>query len=242
MGGCVAGRYGAAGGWYGLKKCFDRARAENIPIFDAGYLRLISHAEAEHLFRGAGGVRIPLLAERLDNLHEASNVLVEKFGGRFMNVLEESGWDAIALAQPITRHFSSFRDTSLWRGQAVHFLKRVQIVSNDIIYALKREGKTLRRIDELTAFADYKLPQVLREMGILEYSTALLEKVDNEVAISHNSPEEIEIRAATIWAVELLRQEIKTLTAGDIDNLLWLLSQNMQEKARPYHKTRTIYY
>jgi hypothetical protein len=76
----------------------------------------------------------------------------------------------------------------------------------------------------------------------LEYSNELAEKVDNYIELTHDSEEEIEIRAATIWGVELLRQIMPDLTAGEIDNTIWLLSQNLQNQAQPYHRTRTIFY
>jgi hypothetical protein len=56
----------------------------------------------------------------------------------------------------------------------------------------------------------------------------------------------VELRAATIWACELLRREMSrvsdlTITAVEVDQLLWYLGQNSSEM-RSYHRTRTIYY
>jgi hypothetical protein len=63
--------------------------------------------------------------------------------------------------------------------------------------------------------------------------------------IPAGSEEEVEIRAATIWACELLRREMQKhgyhLTAAEIDLRLWHMSQQTAEM-RPYHRTRTIYY
>jgi hypothetical protein len=232
----------AKGGWYGLAAAFKRALKEGCKLLDADYLASLSYEDAAHIFRGEDGVQLPLLQERVEHLQEAGNVLKEKYAGQFINTIEASGWDAIKLAENIFTDFSSFRDISIWNGNEIRFLKRAQITPNDITYALHGAGKKLSRIDELTAFADYKLPQVLREMGIVEYSPALAEKVDAEIELPHDSREEIEIRSATIWAIELLRQAIGTMTAGEIDNVIWLLSQDMQTESRPYHKTRTVYY
>ncbi|TMC84749.1 MAG: hypothetical protein E6J10_09115, partial [Chloroflexi bacterium] len=94
-------------------------------------------------------------------------------------------------------------------------------------------------------FADYKLPQVLRHFGVLEYHPTLAERIDNQQLLEAGSEEEVEIRAATIWACELLRREMirqdHPVTAAEIDLRLWLLGQNSSEM-RPYHRTRTIYY
>ena len=55
----------------------------------------------------------------------------------------------------------------------------------------------------------------------------------------------MEIRAATIWACELLRRAMQEyghfITAADIDLRLWQMGQQSAEM-RPYHRTRTIYY
>jgi len=58
----------------------------------------------------------------------------------------------------------------------------------------------------VTAFADYKLPQVLQHVGILQYSPSLEHKVDNGIFLEAGSPEELEIRENTIWAVELIKR------------------------------------
>jgi hypothetical protein len=111
------------------------------------------------------------------------------------------------------------------------------------------EGKGLgsfRDMEELTAFADYKLPQVLRHVGALDYSMGLTEKVDRMICLDPGSEEEVEIRTNTIWAVELIHREMKRLgkevSASQIDRLLWNLGQDDEFRARPYHRTLTIFY
>ena len=101
-------------------------------------------------------------------------------------------------------------------------------------------------MDKLTAFADYKLPQVLRHLGILHYSKPLAQKVDQLVYLKVGSPEEIEIRANTIWAVELIRKQLegkgKGLRPFEIDWILWNMGQQEDFKVKPYHRTLTIFY
>lgn len=228
-------------GWNGLRACFERALAEKVPILNAEYLSSISEKNAQNFFRGTGA-EIPLLKERAENLQETGMVLLEKFDGQFLNVVEESNFDAINLVELLTDNFSSFRDISYLDEKEIPFLKRAQITPNDIVYVLKDKNKKLERLDELTAFADYKLPQVLRMFGIIEYAQELAQKIDALVEIPHDIREEIEIRAATVWAIELLRQKIGNLSANVIDNIIWLLSQEIQAESKPYHRTRTIYY
>ena len=110
----------------------------------------------------------------------------------------------------IVENFPSFEDSSIYKGRRVYFYKRAQLLISDIFQAFDghKFGK-LRNITELTACADYKLPFVLRRLGIFSYSYYLTDKIDNQIQIDKDSEEEIEIRANTIWVVELIKQKLK---------------------------------
>jgi len=230
------------GGWFGLVACFKRANKEGVPILDSKYLSNITLEEASEFFRGKNGIEIPLLKERVINLREIGDILQKKFGGKIINLLKASDFDAIKIVKNIAENFPCFKDISYLDNKEVVFLKRAQICPNDFSYVLKNTENKIINLDKLTAYADYKLPQLLRMFGIINYNQFLAEKVDTMTEILHDSREEIEIRSATIWAVELLRQRIGKLIAGEIDNVLWLLSQEIQGESKPYHHSRTIFY
>jgi hypothetical protein len=82
-------------------------------------------------------------------------------------------------------------------------------------------------------------------LKVLEYHPTLAKRIDNQELLEAGSEEEIELRASTVWACELLRREMMhqdhPVTAAEIDLRLWLLGQQSNEM-RPYHRTRTIYY
>ena len=59
--------------------------------------------------------------------------------------------------------------------------------------------------------------------------------------IEPGSTEEVEIRAMTIQAVELLKYECKK-TAIEIDWILWQRGESQQQELQPHHRTETIYY
>lgn len=219
----------ATGGWYSLTKVFERALDEKVSILDVNYLLSLNEKEAEHLFKGQNNVDIPLLKERIKCLKDSAKVLKEKFSGKFINVLEKAQNDTLELIEIVCRNFKYFREP---------FLKRAQILPKDLSYL---NGLKIKNLDDLTAFADYRLPQVLRHYGVLIYNLKLSKKIDNYVLIKANSREETEIRAATVWACELLKKKLKT-NAGDIDNGLWLLSQDLKSVMLPHHRTRTIFY
>lgn len=65
------------------------------------------------------------------------------------------------------------------------------------------------RKEELTMFADYRVPQILRHLGIFEYSDELAKLIDTETELGFSSRYEVELRACTIMAVDMIMAEIK---------------------------------
>ena len=210
---------------------------------DATYYAQISLEQTQALFKSSNKHSIPLLKERQQNLREAGQILKEKFKGKFINVLEKSDWDAVKLVKLVFENFPSFYDVTTFNNQPVYFFKRAQIIAEDITYFKKQDQRAnLKNLNQLTAFANYKIPQILRAFDVIQYHPDLATKIDNEQTIKKDSPEEIEIRAATIWGVELLRQALKgKYSAIEIDNTLWVMSQD-SASLPPYHRTRTIFY
>lgn len=235
-------------GYNALAASLSLAMEEGRPLYDAASLAALDEETLADILRPApGAAPIPLFAERLANAREVGRVLLERYDGQFANALDAAGRDAVSLALLLTRDFSSFADVAPWNGQSVPFFKRAQICVADIFTAFEGKGLgTISDFDQLTAFADYKLPQLLRYQGVMVYIPELAAPVDAYQEIAAGSAPEIEIRAGTVWAVELLRralvrQGIKRI-ASEIDYRLWSESQTPTPDMRPYHRTRTIYY
>lgn len=231
-------------GYWAEAAALKRAITEGIPLWDATYLSTISSATIAHIFRGTG--TIPLVEQRVAHAREVGRVLLARFSGQFTHAIAEAKESAVALALLLAEHFPSFRDVAHYRNNEVRFLKRAQICCSDLSSAFTGEKwGAFTDLDQLTIFADYKLPQVLRHYSILEYHPVLAARVDSQQLLPAESPEEIEIRAATIWACEFLRRALMqhgvALTSAEIDLQLWLLGQHSHEM-RPYHRTRTIFY
>src|SRR5579859_783970 len=255
---CIEYRGERLNGYLAEAVALTRAVEEGYALWDARYLSDISSADMAAIFRGAPTaktsagnpatpVEIPLFEQRVANAREVGRVLLDRFDGQFSHVIEEAAGSAVKLALLLVEHFSSFRDVASFRGQAVLFYKRAQICVADLRAAFGgQQWGALSDVDQLSIFADYKLPQLLRHFGVLEYHPTLAERIDREELLEPGGEEEVQIRAATIWACELLRQTISAaahepLMAADIDAQLWLLSQNTPNM-RPYHRVRTIYY
>ncbi|HEX9035951.1 MAG TPA: queuosine salvage family protein [Ktedonobacterales bacterium] len=235
-------------GYNALAAALSRAVEEQQPVADAAWLADLEGDTLAHVLRpDEGAPAIPLFAERLNNAREVGRVLLDRYDGRFINAIEDADYDAVALEAIIARDFSSFADIAEWRGAPVPFLKRAQILVSDLRALTGGAGAgAILGMEYLTAFADYKLPQRLRALGVLEYVDSLARTVDSLTLITAGTEPEIEIRAATIWAVEALRRALAargaTRTASAIDERLWIESQTRLPDERPYHRTRTIYY
>lgn len=80
----------------------------------------------------------------------------------------------------------------------------------DLIGAMAEYGHEpeFKNKHELTMFADYRVPQILRHLGILVYGQELAQKVDSETELPYSSPEEVQIRAATVLAVQKIMDQI----------------------------------
>ncbi len=237
-------------GYWALAAALRRAVVRDaLPVWDAHWMAELDLAGARHLLRGEGRP-VPMEEMRLANLREAGRVLLRDWAGEFANLVASAGGDAPRLAQAIAAAFPSFRDEARWRGRSVRFLKRAQICVADL--ARLMAGDPLGRlegVEHLTAFADYKVPQVLRARGVLELTAALAARVDRQEELPAGSEEEVELRAATIWACEWLVRALRRagggdaagITAAEVDGLLWAAGQD-KAGLPPYHRTRTVFY
>lgn len=236
-------------GYWALAASLKRAiEEEGCPLWDADFLQDIDEEDAHCIFHSADhhSGRIPLFSARLANMHEVGRVLCRKYDGWFGNAIESAGGSAPALARLLATEFPSFDDMATYEGREVRFYKRAQICAADLYGAFGgKHWGDLRDLNRLTAFADYKVPQLLRAEGILAYAPALAARVDAREPLPAGSPEEVEVRAATVWAVELLRRSLAErgvlARAFEIDWYLWERAQGRADLA-PYHRTRTAYY
>jgi len=177
---------------------------------------------------------IQLLDERAAILRGVGAVLVERWDGRFANVVASVS-DVDSYLRLLTSEFPRLDDIPFW--------KLAQLSA----WILHIEGAVQwPDLDRLTAFADYIVPAALRALGVLRYSDDLAHAVDTWTPVEAGSRWEVEIRAATVWAchelclrVNELRPPELAVVDAQIDARLWLPFH-----AGPirHHLTRTIYY
>jgi hypothetical protein len=238
-------------GYWALAAALKRAVDEGKPLWDAGYLAAITADEVAEILRPADAETpaIPLFPERVAHLRELGAGLLAAYPDEepVAALLRDAGGSAIRLVKLVARLFPSFDDRAMYDGTEVRFYKRAQILVADLHGGFGGEGLgAFSDLDRLTAFADYKVPQVLRRFGVLVYADELSAKIDRKELLPAGSREEVEIRAATIQGCELLRRALQVLgtplRAFEIDWALWLAGQSLPPDTRPYHRTLTIYY
>jgi hypothetical protein len=213
---------------------------------DRSWLTARRWAEADDvavagLFAGQGG--IPLLAERRTVLNETGRCLDERFGGQCVHAVEEAGRHARQFAYLLAERFPSFRDVATYQGREVALLKRAQICATDLHCVWQQHGDPgLVGMDALTVFADYRLPQYLRHVGIIELQPDLAARIERSEELAAGAPAEIELRAATAWAGEIIRRTLGgAVPAWKLDFLLWQRSHDPDIRVA-HHRTRSVYY
>jgi hypothetical protein len=159
-------------------------------------------------------------------------------GGSFAALVDAAGGSAVTLAAQLSGT-TCFADASPYDGRTIPFLKRAQIVGADLHRA---RVATFDDLERLTMFADNLVPHVLRLDGVLDFAPALTARIDAGELIAHDSPEEVEIRAVALHAVELIATARPDSHAADIDQLLWLRGAAGRYKTAPRHRSRCTAY
>ena len=185
-----------------------------------------------------------LFAQALGDL---GRLLLTKYGGQFERLIRAADCSAEHLVD-VLAEMPFFRDVSRYDDLDVPFFKRAQLTAADLSLALGAKGLgAFRDLDRLTIFADNLVPHVLRIDGVLTYDPDLAARIDREDLITPGSPEEVEIRAAAVHAVELMRDALarhgRAVTSMGLDYVLWNRGQERHYKTiKPRHRARTVYY
>ncbi|KAM4698333.1 queuosine 5'-phosphate N-glycosylase/hydrolase [Rhinophrynus dorsalis] len=244
-------------GYWSLCAAMNRALDEGISLTTASYYSSITLEQLKHVLRSDSDTPIPMLEERLAILHQTGKILIERFGGSFLNCVKESQKSAVKLMQLVVENFPSYRDEGTFQGKKIAFYKRAQILVGDTWGVLEGSGDgCFYDIPEITMFADYRIPQALVHFGAMRYSDELIKKLKEGWLFQNGDVQEMEIRGCSIWAVELVCQHMRKLyekkgekMSSDInpvliDHFLWDYARDYREEIKgvPFHRVRCIYY
>ncbi|KAI9599390.1 hypothetical protein BDF19DRAFT_428571 [Syncephalis fuscata] len=233
-------------GYWALCAAINRAMGEGIPITQASFYANATDEQLLAIFRSNTSEQIHC------QLKEFVYCVKQQFNGSFVNCIKAANQQASNLVDIIVTRFSVFRDECDFnerKGKACF------------------DGKNFGQfndIDYITMFADYRVPQSLVYLGLLQYSTELQQQLEAGKPLDYGSRQEIEIRGNSIWAVEQLRQCMQATRnvdqSGNDDNshnnnstpinailldfYLWDFAKDNAEALSfiPVHRTRSIFY
>jgi hypothetical protein len=180
----------------------------------------------------------PLMADFAATLRDVGAHVEDDHGGRYGAVIEAAHGSAPALAD-LLAGWGAFADASTYEGRSVPFFKRAQIAAADAARAGLAE---LPDLDRLTAFADNLVPHVLRLDGVLRLDPGLERRIEAGELLEHGSPEEVELRACAVQAVELLAAARPDLTPAQIDATIWNRGGAPRYKWVPRPRSRNTAY
>lgn len=230
-------------GSYGLFYAIVKAIKQGNKLYDINYLKELTIDDLNNILKGT--IEIPLLKERYDILKKLVSE-IESIGNIDELFLKANSDQE--LLSIIVDNFSNFRDISIYNNKKVYFFKRATLLVEDLYQNIEEIRYKIKSNSGLFGCADYKISQVLRHFGILEYSKELESIIDNEQKLKHDSEMEIEIRACMIYAIELIKEQLNNkdvnMNSIEIDNALWLLSKNknFKKQAKPHHLTYNVFY
>ena len=167
--------------------------------------------------------RFPLLEERVQHLRE----LVPYAEEISLNLYNSDHED-------IEPHMASIVSRFPGYGSDI-FLKRASLY---FLQLYRRYRWFEEALHHLHIPADYQVPRLMDNLGILEYSAELRYEIDSDRLIPKWSQKECEIRAATVLVAKDLCKELKW-TVGDVDGYFWLGARGLENS---FHLTITSDY
>jgi hypothetical protein len=211
-------------------------------------LAMITAADCAAIF-GQADAPAPireLMEHFATSLRDLGSLVERHYDGRFLHLVEAANGSAERFVRSLAA-IPSFRDVAFYDGRDIPFYKRAQLAAADLHLAFAGVGPgRFDDLDRLTIFADNVVPHVLRIDGVLRYDPELAAQIDREALSPAGSAAEIEIRACALDACErivaLLRPVEPDMTAQRLDYLLWNRGRQPIYKARPRHRSRSLFY
>jgi putative queuosine salvage protein len=233
-------------GYFTVATCL-REQFASAGAWSAAELEKIDAEQCAVLFEQRGNDAVHELMELFARaLRDLGGWLAARHGGSFVRAVAAADGSAERLASSLAE-MPLYRDVARYAGFDVPLYKRAQITASDLAAAFGGCGVgAFRDLADLTIFADNLVPHVLRREGVLAYDAGLAARIERGELIAAGSPEEVEIRAVALHAVErvvaALRARGVAANAQQLDHLLWNRGQRPEIKAHPRHRTRCPYY
>ena len=188
-----------------------------------------------------GNVDIPLLEKRYKTIVGISKIVNERMNGNFYKFIKNITSDT-QLFDIIISNFESFKDERIYDGKTIYFYKLAQLLTSDILHIREKLEGIKVDYSNLIGCADYKIPQILRALGIVEYNDELANIIDLSEHIEISSKYEVEIRASQIVVLEYIHKKLININPIDINDFFFVYSKKVKSIAKPYHLCRNTNY
>ncbi len=224
-----------------------RERFERGPALRADELAVLTPDACAALFGQTGVLEVAELMRLFARaLSDLGRFLLARFRGDF-GVLVAAAEGRPARLIELLCEMPLYRDVASYEELEVPFYKRAQITVSDLALAFAGRGPgRFESLSRLTLFADNLVPHVLRCEGVLIATPELAQRIERGVLLASGSPEEVELRACAVHAVEGLVAELGArgfpTEPRELDQRLWNRGQRPEYKAHPRHRTRCTYY
>ena len=188
-----------------------------------------------------GNVEIPLIEERYKTIVSISKIVNKRMNGNFYKFIKDITLDT-KLFDIIISNFESFKDERKYNGKTIYFYKLAQLLTSDILHIREKLEGIKVYYSNLIGCADYKIPQTLRALGIIEYNDELSNIIDLKKPIEISSKYEVEIRASQIVVIEYIHNKLSNINKIDINDFFFVYSKKVKSIAKPYHLCRNTNY
>ncbi len=178
----------------------------------------------------AFGATLPGVAERRDVLAEVLSGEAQGLVAFVLRYIAERGRVDVTLAYHVSRRLpTAYGDV---------YLKKAMLFLGFLASYLKASGAMPQVTEDLCAYADYQVPNVMRHFGILRYCDELAERIAGRELLPKGGREERAIRAATVLGAEAFAK-MHRVTAAEFD---WWCFQQRKVPVTPFHLTDTTDY
>ena len=234
----------------GIMAAFASALRGGAPLADPGWLASVDTAALSALLApGPGAGALPLLDLRAAALRELGGAW-GALGGP-MGLLAAAGGSALRFTDLLAAASPTWEDERASPAGPLSFRKRLYLCAAMLhaVGAARFPGDRRLQfsdIERLPVFADYRLPQILRDWRLLVLAPPLSARIAAGELLPAGSEEEVALRAGTVAAAEALRATLAArglpATSLAVDHLLWRSAVARQDALPPFHKTRCTDY
>jgi len=159
---------------------------------------------------------------------------IRKYDGNFDNYFEENNkaFDFCFNLFDLEKYKDFYKN--------FYFLKPNQLLYLEYVLAKGFKNKYSDELENLTIFADYKIPQIFINFGLIKIPSKYLKKIKEGGIIKKFSLFENELRFASILLGEEISRKLE-IPSYKVDNILWWFSNKIKLKI-PAPKVKTIFY